>query len=100
MDSFTPKLIEMGLSGMIGKGIRNNDVIEAIKKYESIYFGAVGGAGALISKSIIQEEIIAFDDLGTEAIRKLVVKNFVVTVIIDCYGNDMYKIGKSMYRID
>ncbi|WP_010247211.1 Fe-S-containing hydro-lyase [Acetivibrio cellulolyticus] len=98
VDAYTPKLIEMGLSGMIGKGLRDNSVIEAMKKYGAVYFGAIGGAGALIAKSIIHEEIVAFPDLGTEAIRKLTVKEFPVTVIIDSLGNNLYEAGKKMFR--
>lgn len=98
VDAYTPKLIELGLSGMIGKGLRDKSVIEAMMKYGAVYFGAIGGAGALIAKSIIAEEIIAFPDLGTEALRKLTVKEFPVTVIIDSFGNNLYEIGKKMFR--
>lgn len=98
VDAYTPKLIELGLSGMIGKGLRDNGVIEAMKRYGAVYFGAIGGAAALIAKSIINEEIIAFPDLGTEALRKLTVKEFPVTVIIDSSGNNLYEIGKKMFR--
>jgi len=98
VDAYTPKLIELGLSGMIGKGLRGNDVVEAMKKYGAVYFGAIGGAGALIAKSIINEEIVAFPDLGTEAIRKLTVNDFPVTVIIDSFGNNLYETGKKLFR--
>lgn len=98
MDAYAPVLIEMGLAGMIGKGQRNKDVIDAIMKYKSVYFGAIGGAAALIANKIISEEIVAFPDLGTEAIRKLEVKDFPATVIIDSYGNNLYDIGKEKYR--
>ncbi len=98
VDAYTPKLIELGLSGMIGKGLRDNSVIDAMKKYSAVYFGAIGGAGALIAKSIVDEEIIAFPDLGTEALRKLTVKDFPATVIIDCFGNNLYEIGKKKFR--
>lgn len=98
VDAYTPRLIELGLSGMIGKGLRDKSVIEAMMKYGAVYFGAIGGAGALIAKSIIAEEIIAFPDLGTEALRKLTVKEFPVTVIIDSYSNNLYEIGKKMFR--
>jgi len=97
MDSYTPKLIEMGLRGMIGKGQRSREVIDAIVKYGAVYFGAVGGAGALISKSIRSQQVIAFEELGTEAVRKLVVENFPLTVIIDRFGNNLYDIGRSRY---
>lgn len=98
VDAYTPKLIELGLSGMIGKGLRDDSVIEAMKKYKSVYFGAIGGAGALIAKTIIAEEIIAFAELGTEALRKLTVKEFPATVIIDSFGNNLYETGKKMFR--
>jgi len=97
MDSYTPKLIEMGLRGMIGKGQRSREVIDAMVKYGAVYFGAVGGAGALISKSIRSQQVIAFEELGTEAVRKLVVENFPLTVIIDRFGNNLYDIGRSRY---
>jgi len=98
VDAYTPKLIELGLRGMIGKGLRDNSVIEAMKRYGAVYLGAIGGAGALIAKTIVQEEIIAFPDLGTEALRKLAVKEFPVTVIIDSLGNNLYETGKKMFR--
>jgi len=98
MDAYSPKLIEKGLVGMIGKGIRNEAVKSAIKEHGGIYFGAIGGAGALIAKHIKKSEIIAYDGLGTEAIRKLTVENFPVTVIIDAFGNDLYEIGKNKFK--
>ncbi len=98
VDAYTPKLIELGLRGMIGKGLRDNAVVEAMKKYGAVYFGAIGGAGALIAKTIVHEEIIAFPDLGTEALRKLTVNEFPVTVIIDSLGNNLYETGKKMFR--
>ena len=91
MDSYTPKLLEKGLKCMIGKGVRNRDVIESMKRHGAVYFGAIGGAGALISKSIVKSEIIAYDDLGAEAVHKLTVKNFPVIVIIDSKGNNLYE---------
>lgn len=99
MDAYAPKLIELGLTGMIGKGLRSRDVIDAMVSYGAVYFGAIGGAGALIAKSIISEEVIAFPELGPEAIRRLVVRDFPATVIIDGYGNDLYKTGREKYRI-
>lgn len=99
MDAYAPKLIEQGLSGMIGKGARSIDVINAMTRNVAVYFGATGGAGALIAKSIISEEIIAFPELGPEALRKLTVKDFPVVVIIDSYGNNLYESGKAKYRI-
>jgi fumarate hydratase subunit beta len=98
MDAYTPLLIENGLKGMIGRGARGNDVIEAIKKHKAVYFAAIGGAGALISKSIKRAEIVAYEDLGTEAIRKMEVENFSVVVVNDIFGNDLYREGKQKYR--
>lgn len=97
MDSYTPRLLDLGLKGMIGKGARSEGVIESIKKNKSIYFGAIGGAGALISKCITSSEVIAYDDLGAEAIRKLEVKDMPLVVIIDTKGNNLYEIGKNEY---
>lgn len=90
MDKYTPDLLELGLSGMIGKGKRSEEVIKSMKKNEAVYFAAVGGAGALLSKKIESSEVIAYDDLGTEAIRKLKVKELPVIVVIDCEGNNLY----------
>jgi len=97
MDAYAPKLIELGLSGMVGKGMRNDDVISAMVKHGAVYFGALGGAGALIARSIISEEIIAFPDLGTEALRKLQVKDFPAIVVIDSYGENLYVSGRQKY---
>ena len=97
MDSYAPKLLDLGLKGMIGKGARNEEVINSIVKNKAIYFGAIGGAGALISKSIIKSEVIAYDDLGAEAIRKMEVKDMPLVVIIDTEGNNLYEIGKEEY---
>lgn len=91
MDSFTPQLLDLGLKAMIGKGRRSAQVKDAMKRNGAVYFAAVGGAGALISKSIIKSEIIAYEDLGTEAIRRLVVKDLPVIVVIDENGNDLYE---------
>ncbi len=90
MDAYTPQLLNLGLRGMIGKGKRNDTVIDSMKENGAVYFGAVGGAAALISKSVESVEIVAYEDLGPEAIRKLVVKDFPATVIIDCKGNNLY----------
>lgn len=98
MDPYAPILIEKGLKGMIGKGSRGKEVIDAIKKYKAAYFAATGGAGALISKTIKKAEVIAYDDLGTEAIRKMVVEDFPAIVVNDIYGNDLYSEGKKQYR--
>ena len=97
MDKYTPKLLDLGLGGMIGKGKRSKEVIDAIIRNQSVYFAAVGGAGALLSKCIQESEVVAYDDLGTEAIRRLTVKNFPVIVVIDCEGNNLYEMGKAEY---
>ena len=97
MDAYSPTMLSLGLRGMIGKGYRNDAVKEAIKQYKGVYFGAIGGAGAYIGECIESCEIIAFDDLGPEAIRRLVVKDMPVTVVIDCEGNDLYEIGRREY---
>ncbi len=91
MDKYAPSLLDLGLIGMIGKGKRNQAVHEAIVRDKAVYFAAVGGAGALLSKCITSSEVIAYDDLGTEAIRKLTVKDFPVIVVIDSEGNDLYE---------
>ena len=90
MDAYAPLLISLGQTAMIGKGERNQEVISAMKEYGAVYFGAIGGAGALIAKSITSAEVIAFDDLGTEAIRRLTVKDFPVIVVIDSEGKSLY----------
>lgn len=92
MDKYTPLLLDNGLMGMIGKGKRSREVIESMVKNKAVYFAAVGGAGALLSKRIKASEVIAFDDLGTEAIRKLYVEDFPVIVVIDSKGNNLYEI--------
>ena len=97
MDAYAPTLLECGQKGMIGKGIRGKNVIDSMIKNKAVYFGAIGGCGALISKCIIKSEIIAYPDLGTEAIRKLEVKEFPVIVAIDSKGNNLYKIGREKY---
>jgi fumarate hydratase subunit beta len=99
MDSYAPRLMSAGLKGMIGKGNRSPAVKDAIKKYKAVYFAAIGGAGALISKSIKKAEVIAYEDLGAEAIRRLEVENFPVTVINDIYGSDLYEQGKAKYQV-
>ena len=97
MDPYATTLLDLGLKGMIGKGARSEDVIDAIKINKSIYFGAIGGAAALIAKSIVASDIIAYEDLGAEAIRKLVVKDLPLIVVIDAKGNNLYKIGQEAY---
>ncbi|MBE7029953.1 MAG: Fe-S-containing hydro-lyase [Ruminococcaceae bacterium] len=98
MDAYAPTLIEKGLTGMIGKGIRKRAVIDAMKRHGAVYFGAIGGAGALLARHVKKSEVIAYDDLGTEAVHALTVENFPVTVIVDAQGNDLYESGKAKYR--
>jgi len=100
MDSYSLRLIAEGLKGMIGKGMRSQAVKDAMKKYKAVYFAAIGGAGALISKSIKKSEVIAYEELGAEAIRRLEVEDFPVTVVNDIYGGDLYQEGKAKYRVD
>ncbi|MBQ7096821.1 MAG: Fe-S-containing hydro-lyase [Clostridia bacterium] len=90
MDAYAPRLIELGLTGMIGKGERDEAVIEAMKKHGAVYFGAIGGAGALIAECVKAVEVVAYEDLGTEAIRCLTVENFPAIVVIDAYGKSLY----------
>lgn len=99
MDKYTPLLLDNGLRGMIGKGKRSEDVINSIKKNSAVYFAAVGGAGALLSKCIKKAEVIAYDDLGTEAIRKLEVENLPVIVVIDSKGNNLYETAIESYKV-
>ena len=98
MDSFSPRLMEAGLKGMVGKGNRTEAVKAAIKKYKAVYFAAIGGTGALIARSIKKSDVIAYEELGAEAVRRLEVEDFPVTVINDIYGNDLYEEGKAKYR--
>jgi len=100
MDIYSPRLIAEGLKGMIGKGMRSQAVKDAMKKYKAVYLAAIGGAGALISKSIKKAEVIAYEELGAEAIRRLEVEDLPVTVINDIYGGDLYQEGKAKYRIE
>ena len=97
MDAYAPALIEKGLTGMIGKGKRDKNVINAMKKHGAVYFGAVGGAGAYLAKCIEKCELVAYEDLQSEAIRKLEVKDFPVYVIIDMYGANLYETGVKEY---
>lgn len=94
MDSYAPTLMREGVRGMIGKGERSTEVVDAIKEYRCIYFGAIGGAGALLSQCIKSNEAVAFEDLGAEALHMLYVEDMPLTVIIDCEGNNLYKIGR------
>jgi fumarate hydratase subunit beta len=98
MDKYSPRLIAQGLKGMIGKGFRSPEVIEAMKKYKTVYFAAVGGAGALLAQRIKESEIVAYEDLGPEAIRRLNLDNFPVIVVNDCRGNDLYREGVKKYK--
>ena len=98
MDKYAPTLLDLGLKGMIGKGKRSAAVKEAIVRNGAVYFAAVGGAGALLSRSITSSEVIAYDDLGTEAIRRLEVKDFPCIVVIDAEGNDLYETAVKQYN--
>ncbi len=97
MDAYSPALIAAGQTGMIGKGKRGDEVVAAMKEYGAVYFGAIGGCGALLSKSIKKAEIVAYEDLGAEAIRRLEVEDFPVVVIIDSEGNNLYETGRREY---
>ena len=97
MDAYSPLLIEQGQTGMIGKGKRGPEVVEAMRKHGAVYFGATGGCGALLSNCIKKSEIVAYEDLGAEAIRRLEVENFPVIVIIDSEGNNLYETGRAAY---
>jgi fumarate hydratase subunit beta len=97
MDPYTPRLLGLGLRGMIGKGQRSAEVIDAIKKAGAVYFGAIGGAGALLAQRIRASDIVAFEDLDSEAVRRLVVEDFPVTAIIDSRGNNLYETGPAAY---
>src|SRR5664280_2470472 len=99
MDFFTPKLIENGLKGMIGKGMRSQEVIEAIKQHNAVYFGAIGGIAALMSQCVKKMELIAYEDLGPEAIRKLTIVDLSLVIINDSQGNDLYLSEQNKWRI-
>jgi fumarate hydratase subunit beta len=98
MDRYTPMLLQRGLKGMIGKGPRSDEVKAALQRHQAVYFGAIGGAGALLSKRIVSVEVVAYEDLGTEAIRRLVVEDFPALVVNDCYGGDAYLEAKLKWR--
>lgn len=100
MDPYTPALLDLGMGGMIGKGKRTQEVVDAIVRNGAVYFAAVGGAGALLSQRIKSSEVIAYDDLGPEAIRKLEIENLPVVVVIDSEGNDLYKTAIAQYKKD
>lgn len=99
MDKYAPRLLDMGLIGMIGKGKRQKPVVDAIIRNGAVYFAAVGGAGALLAQRIVKSEVVAYDDLGTEAIRKLEVKDFPVIVVIDSDGNNLYEISQKNCKV-
>jgi len=99
MDTYSPRLIAEGLKGMIGKGMRSPGVKEAMKKYRALYLGAIGGAGALIAGSIRKVDVVAYDDLGPEALRRIEVRDFPATVINDIYGGDLYEEGRARFRV-
>ena len=99
MDKYTPRLLDLGVTGMIAKGRRSEEVRQAICRNEAVYFAAVGGAGALLSKCIEASEVVAYDDLGTEAIRRLTVKDLPVIVVIDSRGNNLYETAAEKYRL-
>ena len=100
MDKYAPRLLDLGLKGMVGKGKRNREVLDAVVRNKAVYFAAVGGAGALLSKRILKAEVIAYEDLGTEAIRKLSVENFPVIVVADRFGNNLYETAIGEYRTE
>lgn len=97
MDAYAPTLLDLGLKGMIGKGKRSDEVVASMMKNEAVYFGAIGGAGALLSKCIKKAEVVCYEDLGAEAIRRLEVENLPATVIIDSLGNNLYELGRQQY---
>ena len=97
MDSYTPRLLQEGLKGMIGKGERSKEVQEALKKHRAVYFAAIGGAGALLSKRIKEVKVLAYDELGAEALRLIRVENFPAVVICDMHGGNLYEEGKKSY---
>lgn len=98
MDPYTPLLLDLGLKGMIGKGLRSNEVVDSIKKNRAVYFAAIGGAAALISRTVKKMEIAAYEDLGTEAVHRLYVEDFPAIVVIDSEGNDLYRTAPEKFR--
>jgi fumarate hydratase subunit beta len=100
MDAYAPLLMQHGLKGMIGKGLRSKEVTEAMHTYTAVYFAATGGAGALLARCIVGNEVIAYPELGAEAIARLEVKDFPVTVVNDCHGGDLYAEGRKKYEIE
>ena len=100
MDAYAPTLLSVGARGMIGKGARSPEVVEAMKRYSGVYFGAIGGAGALLAKCIKKAELIAWEDLQSEALRRLWVEDMPLVVVIDCYGNDLYEQERAAYLMN
>ncbi len=98
MDAYAPRLLALGLKGMIGKGKRSQEVRDAMVRHRSIYFGAVGGAGALLAQSVTSSEVVAYEDLGPEAVRRLTVTRMPLFVVDDIHGNDLYELGAAKYR--
>lgn len=98
MDKYAPRLLDLGLKGMVGKGKRTEEVLKAVVRNQAVYFAAVGGAGALLSKRILKAEVIAYEDLGTEAVRRLYVEDFPVIVVADRFGNNLYETAIKEYR--
>jgi fumarate hydratase subunit beta len=98
MDAYSPMLMEQGLKGMVGKGARAKDVVEAMKKHKAVYFAAVGGAAALLARSVKKSDVVAYEDLGAEAICRLQVENFPAIVVNDVHGNDLYEEGVRKYQ--
>jgi fumarate hydratase subunit beta len=98
MDAYTPTLLSLGMKGMIGKGKRSQAVKDAIVQYKAVYFGGTGGAGALLSRAVLSYEIVAYEDMGPEAVARLVVKELPLFVINDIFGNDLYEMGAGKYR--
>ncbi|MPN24018.1 hypothetical protein SDC9_171411 [bioreactor metagenome] len=97
MDPYAPRLLDVGLKGMIGKGLRSQEVVDAIKRNTGVYFAAIGGAAALMGKSVKKAEIVAYEDLGAEALRRLEVEDLPVVVVIDSEGNNLYEMGQQAY---
>jgi fumarate hydratase subunit beta len=98
MDASTPVLLDLGLKGMIGKGLRSAEVVEAMKRNGAVYFAAIGGAGALLAERIRKVEVVAYAELGAESLKRMEVEDFPAVVAIDCRGRDLYEEGKARYR--
>ena len=100
MDKYTPRFLDMGLRGMVGKGKRTKEVLDAVIRNHAVYFAAIGGEGALLSKKILSSEVIAYEDLGAEAIRHITISDFPVVVVADCHGGNLYESAIKEYRVD